>query len=74
MLEKLQLNVKLKRSTKTTFDQQLGTPSVGTSSVLSCHPKAPAFSCAWLGSDLYHVVPEAELPCDYFKCGNVGLF
>ena len=74
----LQLNVKLKRSTKTTGDQKHGTPPIGTSSVLSCHPKAPAFSCAWLGSDpftlLYHVVPDSELPCDYFKGGTVGLF
>ena len=74
MLEKLQLNVKLKKSTKTTCDQKLGTPPVGTSSVLSCHPKAPAFSFAWLGSDLYHVVPDAELPCDYLNGGTVGLF
>lgn len=74
----LQLNVKLNRSTKTTGDQQHGTPPIGTSSVLSCHPKAPAFSCAWLGCDLftllYHVAPEAELPCDYFKGGSVALF
>ena len=62
------------QKTKTTCDQKHGTPPIGTSSVLSCHPKAPAFSCAWLGSDLYHVVPDAELPCDYLNCGTVGLF